>query len=175
MDKFYKAGYMIKNITLIILISIISSCSSNEITSNPITDKKSKPGLFSKDAEAGISISDILNRESKEGIGVNVNGYLWRASLDILSIAPLISTDALGGTIITDWYVNKNIKNKRIKIMAYIKTSELRSDGVSVKVHVQKLESGVWTDTFTDNKLASQIENNILNEARNYRINSSKK
>ena len=166
---------MIKNIILIILISIISSCSSNEIISNPITEKKSKPGLFSKNAEKGISISDILNRESREGISVNVNGYLWRASLDVLSIAPLISTDALGGTIITDWYVNKNIKNKRIKIMAYIKTSELRSDGVSVKVHVQKLESGVWTDTFTDNKLASQIENNILNEARNYRINSSNK
>ena len=175
MDKFYKAGYMIKNITLIILISIISSCSSDEIISNPVTEKKSKPGLFSKDAEKGISISDILNRESKEGISVNVNGYLWRASLDVLSIAPLISTDALGGTIITDWYVNKNIKNKRIKIMAYIKTSELRSDGISVKVHVQKLESGVWTDTFADNKLASQIENNILNEARNYRINSLNK
>ena len=162
---------MIKNITLIILISIISSCSSNEIISNPINEKKSKPGLFSKDAEKGISISDILNRKSKEGISVNVNGYLWRASLDVLSIAPLISTDALGGTIITDWYVNKNIKNKRIKIMAYIKTSELRSDGVSVKVHVQKLENGAWTDTYTDKKLASQIENNILNEARNYRIN----
>ena len=172
---FCKASYMIKNIILIILISVMSSCSSNEIISNPITEKKSKPGLFSKDAEKGISISDILNRESKEGISVNVNGYLWRASLDILSIAPLISTDALGGTIITDWYVNKNIKNKRIKIMAYIKTSELRSDGISVKVHVQKLESGVWTDTYTDKKLASQIENNILNEARNYRINSSNK
>ena len=175
MDKFYKAGYMIKNITLIILISIISSCSSNEIISNPITDKKSKPAQNSKDAEKGISLSDILNRESTESISVNVNGYLWRASLDVLSIAPLISTDALGGTIITDWYVNKNIKNKRIKIMAYIKTSELRSDGISVKVHVQKLESGVWTDTYTDKKLASQIENNILNEARNYRINSSNK
>ena len=175
MSMFYKASYMIKNLTLIILISIISSCSSNEIISNPITEKKSKPGLFSKDAEKGISISDILNRESKDSISASVNGYLWRASLDVLSIAPLISTDALGGTIITDWYVNKNIKNKRIKIMAYIKTSELRSDGVSVKVHVQKLESGVWTDTYTDKKLASQIENNILNEARNYRINSSNK
>jgi hypothetical protein len=166
---------MIKNIILIILISIISSCSSNEIISNPITEKKSKPGLFSKDAEKGISISDILNQESKEGISVNVNGYLWRASLDVLSIAPLISTDALGGTIITDWYVNKNIKNKRIKIMAYIKTNELRSDGISVKVHVQKLENDFWTDIYTDEKLASQIENNILNEARNYRINSSNK
>ena len=81
----------------------------------------------------------------------------------------------MGGTIITDWYVNKNIKDKRIKITAFIKTSELRSDGVSVKVHVQKLESGIWTNTYTDNKLASKIENNILNKARNYRINSLNK
>ena len=105
---------------------------------------------------------------------INVNGYLWRASLDVLSIAPLISTDALGGTIITDWYANKNIKDKRIKITAYIKTSELRSDGIKVKVHVQKLINNIWSDTVTDNNLASKIENNILNEARNLRINANK-
>ena len=167
---------MIKNLVLMLSFIILLGCSSNNSTvSNPITGEKKTPGLFSKDAEKGISLSDILNQEEKSGISVNVNGYLWRASLDVLSIAPLISTDALGGTIITDWYVNKNIKNKRIKIMAYIKTSELRSDGISVKVHVQKLESGVWSDTYTDKKLASQIENNILNEARNYRLNSSNK
>ena len=108
-------------------------------------------------------------------IAMSVNPFLWRAALETIDFMPLNSADQVGGTIITDWYVNKNIKNKRIKIMAYIKTSELRSDGVSVKVHVQKLESGVWTDTYTDKKLASQIENNILNEARNYRINSSNK
>ena len=56
--------------------------------------------------------------------------------------------------------------------MAFIKTSELRSDGISVKVHVQKLNNGVLTETYTDDNLASQIEDNILNEARNYRINS---
>ena len=166
---------MIKNLLLILSFIILLGCSSNKsIVSNPITGEKKTPGIFSKNSEKGISLSDILDPRSS-GSSVNVNGYLWRASLNILSIAPLISTDALGGTIITDWYVNKNIKNKRIKIMAYIKTSELRSDGVSVKVHVQKLESGVWTDTYTDKKLASQIENNILNEARNYRINSLNK
>ncbi|MDC3172813.1 DUF3576 domain-containing protein [Alphaproteobacteria bacterium] len=165
---------MFKNLLLISSFVIFLGCSSNNSTvSNPITGEKKTPGLFSKDAKKGISLSDILNQEEKSEISVNVNGYLWRASLDVLSIAPLISTDALGGTIITDWYVNKKIKNKRIKIMAYIKTSELRSDGISVKVHVQNLESGVWTDTYTNEKLASKIENNILNEARNYRINSS--
>ncbi|MDC3141509.1 DUF3576 domain-containing protein [Alphaproteobacteria bacterium] len=167
---------MIKTILLTFILIVMQSCSNNNaLVTNPITGEKKTPGLFSKDSSKGVSLTDILNPQDEDGISVNVNGYLWRASLDVLSIAPLISTDAFGGTIITDWYVNKNIKNKRIKIMAYIKTSELRSDGVSVKVHVQKLENGLWTDTHTDNELASQIENSILNEARNYRINSSNK
>ena len=91
-----------------------------------------------------------------------------------MSIAPLISTDALGGTIITDWYVNKNIKNQRLKITAYIKTSELRSEGINVKVHIQNFKNNLWSETFTNKDLAVQIENNILNEARNLRINSNK-
>ena len=166
---------MIRKILSIILLFTLNACSSNdEIKSNPITGKKSNPGLFSKDAEKGISLNDILNPPSSES-SINVNGYLWRASINILSIAPLISADALGGIIITDWYVNKNIKNTRIKIMAHIKTSELRSDGISIKVHVQNLKNGVWAETYSNKELASQIENNILNEARNYRINSLNK
>ena len=166
---------MIKNLILLFNFIILLGCSSNDsVVSNPVTGEKKTPGIFSKDSTKGISLSDILSPQSSEN-SVSVNGYLWRASLNVLSIAPLISTDALGGTIISDWYINKNIKNKRIKIMAYIKTSELRSDGISVKVHVQNLKNGFWTETYTDEKLASQIENNILNEARNYRINSSNK
>ena len=166
---------MIKNLILLFNFIILLGCSSNDsVVSNPVTGEKKTAGIFSKDSNKGISLSDILSPQSSEN-SVNVNGYLWRASLNILSIAPLISTDALGGTIISDWYINKNIKNKRIKIMAYIKTSELRSDGISVKVHVQNLKNGFWNETYTDEKLASQIENNILNEARNYRINSSNK
>ena len=160
---------MLKNFIFLFSLILLVSCSNNTSeTRNPVTGEVKKPGIFSKDAEKGISLSDLLNPQSSES-NVNVNCYLWRASLDVLSIAPLISTDALGGTIITDWYTNKNIKNKRIKIMAYIKTSELRSDGISVIVHVQKLENNVWSNTYTDTKLSSQIENNILNEARNYR------
>ena len=59
-----------------------------------------------------------------------------------------------------------------MKIMAYVKTSELRSDGIGVKVHVQNLVDGLWAETYIDGKLATPIENNILNEARNYRDTS---
>ena len=161
-------------ILLIITILMVSSCSSNNIVTNPVTKEKPKPGLFSKDAEKGISLNELLSPKENQGISANVNGFLWRASLDVLSIAPLISTDALGGTIITDWYIHKNIKNQRIKITAFIKTSELRSDGINIKVHIQNFENNGWSNTFTNKNLETQIENQILNEARNLRINSLK-
>jgi len=163
-----------KNLLLLIIIFILSSCSSNETITNPITGEKPTPGLFSKDSKKGISLTDILNQENREGISANVNGFLWRVSLNVLSIAPLISTVAMGGTIITDWYINKNINNQRIKISAFIKTSELRSDGISIKVHLQTLKNGMWADITTNKNLEYQIENQILNEARNLRINSLK-
>ena len=163
---------MIKKLLLMIIFFAVSACSSNNV--NPITGKKPNPGIFSKDAEKGISLSDILNPQENDTTGVNLNAFLWRASLNILSIAPLISTDALGGTIITDWYVNKNIQNQRIKITAFIKTSELRSDGIEVKVYIQNKEKGNWSDTLTNQELETKIENKILNEARILRINSLK-
>ena len=166
---------MIKYVIYLFIMILISSCSANNTDlTNPITGKKNNPGIFSKDAEKGISLSDILNPNDMNSSNLSINGFLWRASLNVLSIAPLISTDALGGTIITDWYVNKNIKDKRIKITTFITSRELRSEGIKVKAHVQKLKNGFWSDTYLDNDLAIQIENNILNEARNLRINSMK-
>ena len=166
---------MIKYVIYLFIMILISSCSANNTDlTNPITGKKNNPGIFSKDAEKGISLSDVLNPNNTNNSNLSINGFLWRASLNVLSIAPLISTDALGGTIITDWYVNENIKDKRIKIASFITSSELRSEGIRVKVHVQELKNSVWSDTYLDNDLAMQIENNILNEARNLRINSMK-
>ena len=163
---------MIKKLLLITIFFAVSACSSNNV--NPITEKKPSPGIFSKDSEKGISLSDLLNPQENDTTGVNLNAFLWRASLNILSVAPLISTDALGGTIITDWYVNKNIQNQRIKITAFIKTSELRSDGIKVKVYIQNKEKGNWSNTLTNQELETKIENKILNEARILRINSLK-
>ena len=165
---------MIIKILMLLPTLMILSCSNSQTVTNPVTGKKTEPGIFSKDAEKGVSITDLLNPKDRGGVSANVNGFLWRASLDVLSMAPLISTDALGGTIITDWFIHKNIKNQRIKITAFIKTSELRSDGIDVKVHIQKKEDGVWSDIITNNKLRTQIEDQILNEARILRINSLK-
>jgi len=167
---------MIKKLFLMSFVFAINSCSNNSVVTNPVSGEKPKPGLFSKDASKGISLDSILNPQSSVsyGNGANVNAYLWRASLNILSFTPLISTDALGGTIISDWYVNKKNKNQRMKITAFIKTAELKSNGIGVKVHIQSFKDGYWSETYTNKDLETKIENNILNEARNLRINSKK-
>ncbi len=100
---------MIKKLLLLYISILLLACSNIDTVKNT---KKPEPGLFSKDASVGINITDLLG-PSSDISNINVNGYLWRASLDVLSIAPLISTDALGGTIITDWYTNKKIKTKK--------------------------------------------------------------
>ena len=166
---------MKKTILLFLSFLFLVNCSGNSIFDNATKeDEKGTPGIFSRDAKQGLSITDLLSQNKEDNIGLNINAYLWRASLNILSIAPLLSTDALGGVIITDWYINKNEPNKRIKITAFIKTKELRSNGISVKVHIQTMKNSVWSDTFTDKGLETEIENSILNEAKNIRINSKK-
>ena len=162
--------------TILISLSflLLASCSVNSLFDNQSKEEeKGEPGLFSKDSKKGISITDLLSPK-EDNIGLYVNAYLWRASLNILSIAPLLSTDTLGGVIITDWYINKKEPNKRIKVTAFIKTKELRSNGISVRVHIQNMKNGVWSETYTNKNIENQIENNILNEARNIRINTKK-
>ena len=167
---------MTKNVFIIAIVLLLSNCSSNNsLVQNPITGEESTPGIFSKDSKKGVNLKDFFSLQKNPGGNFNVNVFLWRATLDILSIAPLISTDAFGGTIISDWYINKNIKNQRIKITAFILTQELRSDGIKVKVHIQNFKNNVWSETFQDNNLSNKIEENILNEARNLRINSLNK
>ena len=43
--------------------------------------------------------------------------------------------------------------------------SELISNGIAVKVHIQNFKDGFWSETFTSKDLETKIEDNILNEA----------
>lgn len=164
---------MIKNILLITILLMISSCSNyKSVFSNKVNGETQKPVLMLEDTSKDVLLSKIINPQNLDN--VNVNGYLWRATLNILSVAPLISTDALSGTIITDWYANKNIQNQRLKITAYINTNELKSESIKIKVEIQSFKNNIWSQPLTSNSLATQIEDSILNEARNLKLNLDK-
>jgi len=164
---------MIKNILLLTILLMISSCSNyKSVFSNKVNGETQKPVLMLEDTSKDVLLSKIINPQNLDN--VNVNGYLWRATLNILSVAPLISTDALSGTIITDWYANKNIQNQRLKITVYINSNELKSESIKIKVEIQSFKNNIWSQPLTSNSLATQIEDSILNEARNLKLNLDK-
>ena len=152
-----------KYIIIIISFFLLYSCASN----NEIVEKKPTPGLFSKDSSKGISITDFLNRNSQSE-KFYVNSYLWRATLDVLSFAPFQSTDAFGGIIVTEWF-KKN--DKQIKFTAFIKSRDLRSEGIDIKAYIKNKKNEILEDLV----LSRKIEDLILTKARVLRIQNKLK
>ena len=152
-----------KLINFLLLSILLFSCSSN----NNVPTKKPEPGLFSKDASKGISITDFLNRDSQSE-KFYVNSFLWRASLDVLSIAPFQSTDAFGGIIVTEWF-KKN--DQQIKLTALIKSRDLRSEGINIKAYIKNNKKEITEDI----ALSRKIEDLILTKARELRIKNELK
>ena len=163
-----------KLIYIVFIIIFLSNCTTFTNFDGPPEEEKGAPGLFSKDSKKGISLQEFFEKKKDAGTNFYVNAYLWRASLEVSSFAPLISTDAFGGTILTDWFLDPKTKQKRIKLAVFIKTQELRSEGISVKVYIQNLIDNKWSEVSEDKKLGSQIEDIILTKARELRITSRK-
>lgn len=110
------------------------------------------------------------NRASEDGIGVN--SYLWRASLDTLNFMPLASADPFGGVIITDWYSAPTTPNERFKATVYILDTRLRADALNVSIFRQTNTGGSWSDASVDPDTEIQIENAILQRARELRLSN---
>ncbi len=99
------------------------------------------------------------------GTGIQVNAYLWRATLDTLSFMPLVSADPFGGVIITDWYTPPATPDERFKANAYILSQQMSANAVQVSVFHQVQENGQWVDAAADPSLASGLEDRILARA----------
>ncbi len=102
---------------------------------------------------------------SAQATQIEVNAYLWRASLDTLAFMPLVSADPFGGVIITDWYVPPATPNERFKVNAYILSKQLTADALQVSVFHQVQQDGQWIDTPADPSTASGLEDRILAQA----------
>lgn len=106
------------------------------------------------------------------GGGVAVNSFLWRASLDTVSFMPLSAADPFGGVIITDWYSPPEAPNERFKLNVFILNRQLRADGLRVAVFKEIAAGGRWRPAEVNGATAINIENRILERARELRIAS---
>ena len=125
---------------------------------------------------AGIALSGCTrNRELPTELApsrmtaIGVNAYLWRAAVDTLSFAPLITADSSGGVIVTDWYVNPNSPGERVKLTVSILDQELRADALRVAASRQVNQNGVWVDAPVAAATVQKLEDIILTRARDLR------
>jgi len=147
---------------------LLVSCSSIQ-PGGPIEEKEQVSVLT---GEAGGWVISDLGSKKNAGDSLPVNAIAWRAALDIASLLPLADVDTFGGTIVTEWYSMPNRPDERIKLTIFIIGRELRSDSVSVRVHVQKRSADGWSDAARDEAFASRIEDLILSRARELRAES---
>ncbi len=100
---------------------------------------------------------------------IGVNAYLWRASLDALSFAPLLQTDSNGGVIVTDWYANPSNPGERVKLTVAILDRDLRADALRVSGARQVAQNGAWVDAPLAAATVQRVEEIILTKARDLR------
>lgn len=122
---------------------------------------------------AGCGVLGGARRASPEAraAATQVNGYLWRATLDTLAFMPLAAADPYGGVVITDWYANPEKPDERFKATVYILDTRLRADGLNVTVFKQTRDAaGGWANAPLAGQTEVDIENAILTRARQLRL-----
>ena len=126
-------------------------------------------GLLGKE---GISLNMLEGnkQETYSTIGMPINPYLWRASLETISFMPLASADPFGGIIITDWYSTNSNIDERCKLNIFIKGAELKTNNLVVKSYCQKLTNNNWINIQSENEKNIKIENAILNKAKKIKL-----
>ena len=125
-------------------------------------------GLLGK--KGGLSLGANEGNNAVSSIGMPINPYLWKGSLETISFMPLSSADPFGGTIITDWYSDGQTINERCKINIFIKGLELKTSNLKVNTFCQSFENNRWIDLPTGASQSAQLENAILNKAKRIKL-----
>jgi hypothetical protein len=164
---------------MVSLICVFAGCtnavpldtrSEDQKINDPFYDNSKRETIF---GEGGLNLFSNKNDNSKNGSGIAVNSFLWRATLEQISNMPINSVDPFGGVIITDWYSFPISPNERFKLNVYILGKTLRADGIKVSSFRQVLGSDrVWRDAVVPEAANVKIEDSILTQARKIRNQS---
>lgn len=153
--------------------TVFNSASDKELALDDAENRlNTGGGLFGKKSLdiASLGKSKGTSNTTMQQVGLPINPYFWKASLETIDFMPLASADPFAGIIITDWYSLGQNKNERCKLNIFIKGVEMKTDNLKVNSFCQKNTNGTWTDIPQDKKINIQIENTILNKAKKIRI-----
>lgn len=126
----------------------------------------SLPLVGKKETKSTTSIEDRL--------GIGVNAYLWRATLDTMAFMPLASADPWGGVVNYDWYTNPQAPNERFKATVFILDRRLRADALNVAVNKEVRDAtGQWVSAPVAAQTENDLENAILTKARQLNLSNA--
>jgi Neuraminidase (sialidase) len=126
-------------------------------------------------AISGLALAGCGHRVARTRIApatmttIGVNSYLWRAAVDTLSFAPLLSADSSGGVIVTDWDSRPGNPGERVKLTVSILDQELRADALRVAASRQVNQGNGWVDAPVTAATVQKLEDIILTRARDLR------
>ena len=129
-------------------------------------------GLLGNKASFSFLEDDEGSSSQTTNLGMPVNPYLWKASLETISFMPLSSTDPFAGTIITDWYTTETNQWERCKLNIFINGKALKTDNLKVSSFCQTLKNNQWVNTTSQKEENIKLENVILNEAKKLKLTS---
>src|SRR5699024_2138381 len=110
----------------------------------------------------------FLTSQASASSSPGVNKYAWEASLKTIKFMPLSSADPFSGVIITDWY--SIAPDVRYKVDIYVLDGILNARSVQVSVFKQVKEKNNWVDVSVATKVANNLEESILNQAKQLRF-----
>jgi hypothetical protein len=156
-------------------VLMLASCGLpiESVTDDDVADPlRPAPGSGSIFGPGGLTVFGGDDSDSAgAAVGIGVNSFLWRASLDTLAFMPLSSADPFGGVIITDWYSPPESPDERFKVTVFILDRRLRADGLRVAVFRQRRTGGGdWAQETVAETTVRSMEDAILTGARQLRI-----
>ena len=129
-------------------------------------------GLLGNKANFNFLGEQNNNSQQTSTVGMPINPYLWKASLETISFMPLSSTDPFGGTMITDWYTVESALNERCKLNVFVKGLELKTKNLEVLSFCQILKNNQWVNVPSNIDDNRKLENVILNKAKKLKLSS---
>jgi hypothetical protein len=149
----------------------LSACGSTGGTTATVNNYQTQnlPGAQATAQSRPLIVLGGNKNSGSQATGIQVNAYLWRATLDTLSFMPLVSADPFGGVIITDWYSPPATPDERFKANAYILSQQMTANAIQVTLFHQVLQNGQWVDATVDPGTESGLEDRILSRAADLR------
>ncbi|HXP02758.1 MAG TPA: DUF3576 domain-containing protein [Stellaceae bacterium] len=159
---------------------LLSGCTATRVTQQDATAAQLPQATQQASTDDGMDTEGTIwtllgiAKKPPHDFGINtgpgVSAELWQATIDTLSFASMDSLDPQTGLAVTDWYSPKGRPDERLRVTAFIKARALRSDSIVVTVERQTRSGGQWQDAGVAQKLVDDLENAILQRAREVHI-----